>query len=271
MQKLQCTVCGGGMTMDISGEFAKCDYCDMKFDKRIIKQMIDGIQGYDDLVKNAEVFLNLTDYSKAQTIFTEITNKYPDRTRGWWGLFECETQGLVLLDRLTFAQVYYDRALKFASDDEKTQIMPLYDNYIIKQNALNLKRKQEQDLAAERQTNLNNLNSILYNLNNGLRNMHMTRFPAKTLVFSIISIVAGFFLYLNASTILNNIMQLFNIDDRIIRILFIGLLIAVGIVFIVCTLHWFIKLILYIFKRNKRANLIGQIIIIEQQIKNLKI
>ena len=142
MTKLQCTICGGAMVMDFEGEFATCESCGMKFDKRTIKSIVEGIQGYDDLVKNAEVFLELNEYGKAREIFTEITNKYPDMARGWWGLYECGTDGLVALDRLGIVQKYYDRALKFASDEERTKFALLYESYKKEQETLDLKRLQ---------------------------------------------------------------------------------------------------------------------------------
>jgi tetratricopeptide (TPR) repeat protein len=145
--------------MDKDGEFSSCESCGMKYDKQTVKQIVDGAkdnnenkdgkenkdaqnaqagQGasdYDALVKNAEVFLELGEYVKAHKAFNEITDKYPDKSRGWWGLFESETQGLFTFDKADSAKVYYERALRFATPDESPKIARLYENYLEKKEA----------------------------------------------------------------------------------------------------------------------------------------
>ena len=150
MTKLQCTACNGTLALDIRKEFATCEFCGTKYDKRVMRQMIEGGQGYDNLVKNAEVFLMLGEFERAHEIFTEITNKHPDRARGWWGLFESETGGLTVFNKPDSVHVYHERALKFATDEERAEITSLYENYIKNQEVMNFKTAEHNRLMAER-------------------------------------------------------------------------------------------------------------------------
>ena len=136
--------------MDVGGSFASCESCGMKYDKRAMKQIIEGIQGFDDLAKNAKVFLDLKEYGKARQIFTELTDKYPDNARGWWGLVECETAAFSIFGKLDSIGVYYERALKFASAEDAVNMAAVYEQYKEGQAALDLRRRQEAEAEARR-------------------------------------------------------------------------------------------------------------------------
>ena len=45
MDALRCDICGGSLTMDISGEFAICDSCGMKYSKEHVKAKVQEIKG----------------------------------------------------------------------------------------------------------------------------------------------------------------------------------------------------------------------------------
>lgn len=45
MQALQCDICGGSLAMDSTGEFATCESCGMKHDKRRMQQKVQEIKG----------------------------------------------------------------------------------------------------------------------------------------------------------------------------------------------------------------------------------
>lgn len=46
----------------------------------------------DKRIQNANTFLKLNDYDKAQNIFKQVTEEYPEDHRGWWGLILCKTE-----------------------------------------------------------------------------------------------------------------------------------------------------------------------------------
>lgn len=171
MKKLQCTVCGGSMVMDIDGEFATCEYCGMKFDRRTVKQIVEGIHGYADLVKNAETFLGISDYSKARKVFEDITDKYPDKARGWWGLAESETENFQRFDLLGSVQIHYDRALKFASDDERALITSIFNEYYNRQKILDSQREEARQARQRISTKINELDKSASELNTKLNGL----------------------------------------------------------------------------------------------------
>lgn len=43
MASMQCDICGEGLTMDVSGEFAICDYCGVKHPKARLMKKVSGI------------------------------------------------------------------------------------------------------------------------------------------------------------------------------------------------------------------------------------
>ena len=117
---MQC-VCGGYLIMDAEMRYAICEYCSLKYDRQSIVQnvKVGGILGYDELVKNAETYLLFPDLNKATEIFIEITNKYPDKWRGWWGLIETRTHNFkninftnceMEINTLNYINNYYKRA-----------------------------------------------------------------------------------------------------------------------------------------------------------------
>lgn len=45
MEKLQCSICGGPLTMSADDEKAICEYCGMSFRKETVKKMILELEG----------------------------------------------------------------------------------------------------------------------------------------------------------------------------------------------------------------------------------
>jgi hypothetical protein len=76
--------------------FSVCDFCGTKHSIERIRAKIQEIKGVVEitkgeaektrLLKNAETWLNLNDPKKAEEIYTQLTNDYPDDYRGWLGL-----------------------------------------------------------------------------------------------------------------------------------------------------------------------------------------
>lgn len=134
MEKLQCSVCGGALVMNDTGDRAVCESCGMSFKKETIKKMImelsgpikvEGIQNSDSLVDRAETFLQMGERQKAMQVYQKITDEYPSDYRGWWGLTRI----------MDWVQYFYEngpgecampqvckRAVEFAPEEVKREI-----------------------------------------------------------------------------------------------------------------------------------------------------
>ena len=51
MASMQCDICGKRLTMDVSGEFAVCDYCGIKHPKARLMKKVSGISGNNSETK----------------------------------------------------------------------------------------------------------------------------------------------------------------------------------------------------------------------------
>lgn len=47
MGMMQCDICGDNLTMDVSGEFALCDFCGLKYPRVRLMKKVSGIEGVD--------------------------------------------------------------------------------------------------------------------------------------------------------------------------------------------------------------------------------
>lgn len=89
MEPLQCDICGGKLTMDISGEFAVCESCGMRHSKNRVQQKVqeikgtvkvEGIANVDNLLLRAEQFFEQGDRDsllKAYTYCEQILDLSP--------------------------------------------------------------------------------------------------------------------------------------------------------------------------------------------------
>ncbi len=93
----------------------------------------------DRLCKNARTFWDLGQKEKAEHIYVELTDTYPDDYRGWWGLASLKTDQFQTYSREIFPEVKdnAENALKVAKDYEKEEIQQTWNQY------LNLRDKEE--------------------------------------------------------------------------------------------------------------------------------
>jgi len=165
-----CTQCGDAIEVNNEQDAGICPACGVAFiTEKVIEHhhnhttknynttitggttIIGDAKSYDDLVSGAETLLGMSEFGKARKNFNEITERYPDRARGWWGLFECDTDGLTTLDRLDGnIQKYYDNAIHVANDEEKARIIPLFEEYKARQDMLGENRKNERQTLEEK-------------------------------------------------------------------------------------------------------------------------
>ena len=178
MEKLQCSICGGPLTMSADGEKAICEYCGMSFRKETVKKMIlelagpvrvEGVQNSDSLSDRAETFLKLGETEKAKECFYKMTNEYPSDYRGWWGLTRLTDWNEYFYNSGTDRAempVVCERAIEFAPTDVKEKIRDYFDERVqlvkdktdrelIYQKVL----KEATDRAKEAERNVSCLNS----------------------------------------------------------------------------------------------------------------
>lgn len=102
----KCTNCGGVLAVDNSQDAAVCPFCNTPYvvEKAINNYNIsnniqagvvnvygnDGSLEKEQLLKNAETYMQLERYEEARKAYEEVTNKYPDDYRGWIGVAKSE-------------------------------------------------------------------------------------------------------------------------------------------------------------------------------------
>lgn len=99
---LQCDICGGKLEMDAGGQTATCSACGMTHSLARMREkiqeirghvtvdgpvVVQGIEGLQDLLHNANTYMELGLYDKASEVYKRITEKFPDSPEGWWGNF----------------------------------------------------------------------------------------------------------------------------------------------------------------------------------------
>ena len=138
MQKLQCTCCGGKLTMNADG-VATCQFCGMEYAPEAVKKMVvelkgsvqvEGVDTADALAKRAETFLSLGDSAEAGRNFQKLAQQYPDDYRGWWGLTRLTDWDGYFREnagKLPEMPVCCKRALQFAPESQKAEIRAFYE------------------------------------------------------------------------------------------------------------------------------------------------
>lgn len=98
----------------------------------------------DRLCKNARTFWNLDQKAKAEQIYKELINSYPDNYHGWWGLASLKTNQFQTYSQQIFPAVKNnaENALKVAKGYEKEEIQQIWNQY--------LDLKDEEEAARER-------------------------------------------------------------------------------------------------------------------------
>ena len=93
MTAIKCEMCNSTDIIKENGIF-KCQHCGTKYTTEETRKLIveidspikiAGISNIDTLLNNANTFLKLQEWNEARKCYKEITAKYPDDVRGWWG------------------------------------------------------------------------------------------------------------------------------------------------------------------------------------------
>ena len=100
MTALQCDICGGSLTMDAGGEFATCESCGMKHDRRRMQQkvqeikgtvkiegavQIEGIANFENLMKRGYLALEDSAWKQAGEHFDRVLDIDPEYAPAYIG------------------------------------------------------------------------------------------------------------------------------------------------------------------------------------------
>lgn len=102
----------------------------------------------DRLCKNARTFYDLGQKEKAEQIYRELTDNYPDDYRGWWGFAWVKTNQFQTYSREIYSEVKgnAENAIKVASGHDKEEIEQIWNQYSkLRNQRESARRRQEQE------------------------------------------------------------------------------------------------------------------------------
>ena len=130
MKQLTCEMCGSIDLIKQDGVFV-CQSCGCKYSVEDAKKLmiegavevtgtvkVDGIQDLETLIENANTFVNLGEFKKAEDLFNKISNTYPKDYRGWHGKLHALTEN------------FNSNTFVLNSDSKKNEFFMAYKNAI---------------------------------------------------------------------------------------------------------------------------------------------
>lgn len=147
LKPLNCPNCGGKIeNFDETLKKGICPYCDTIINDVPELQKAFKVEGKveivgntsDDMSARAETFLEIGELGRANIEFQNMTREFPADYRGWWGLVRVQTNDFVDFMALNAqSNINYERALKFANEKDKEQIIKIYNEARQKQQTEN--------------------------------------------------------------------------------------------------------------------------------------
>lgn len=142
-----CPNCGAKLELDENMEKGFCMYCGsqilvqdavQKYKVEISGRVsVEGILSAEDFAKNGDTLVNIGNYPQAYDSFKELSEKYPDDYRGWWGMIRAMTSDFAIMPEETdyhenirnYAAEYFDYAVKVAQDSDRKRITEIYEKW----------------------------------------------------------------------------------------------------------------------------------------------
>lgn len=78
MASMQCDICGEGLTMDVSGEFAICDYCGVKHPKARLMKKVSGISAVGRENEQQQESVSYKEVNRTETVPVEANVSVSD-------------------------------------------------------------------------------------------------------------------------------------------------------------------------------------------------
>lgn len=142
-----CPNCGAKLELDENMEKGFCMYCGsqilvqdavQKYKVEISGRIsVEGILSAEDFAKNGDTLVNIGNYPQAYDSFKELSEKYPDDYRGWWGMIRAMTSDFAIMPEETdyhenirnIAAEYFNYAVKVADGSERKRITEIYEKW----------------------------------------------------------------------------------------------------------------------------------------------
>lgn len=142
-----CPNCGAKLELDENMEKGFCMYCGsqilvqdavQKYKVEISGRVsVEGILSAEDFAKNGDTLVNIGNYPQAYDSFKELSEKYPDDYRGWWGMIRAMTSDFSIMPEETdyhenirnYAAEYFNYAVKVAGSSERKKITEIYEKW----------------------------------------------------------------------------------------------------------------------------------------------
>jgi tetratricopeptide (TPR) repeat protein len=147
----KCTNCGANIEVDNTKELGVCEFCETTF---YVEKVINNyntnnyITNYqtitrnvyheeldvEDMIKNAETFIILEEYKKAENIYKELIDIAPYNYKVWSGMARAITSNFTDLDAPLIYFEYYEKAIKLARDPERELLIKEHETYLMKKD-----------------------------------------------------------------------------------------------------------------------------------------
>lgn len=89
--------------------------------------------GVNRLIKNGETYLKLKNYAAAEDNYKELTKRYPEIGRGWWGLIVSKTKNFsVIVSNLSDLNFWFQSARTLYSSEQFQEYEKQYVDYLQK-------------------------------------------------------------------------------------------------------------------------------------------
>lgn len=146
LEAAKCPNCDGNVELDPKNTFMICKYCGSNI---FVKDAINAYkeeQKKEYRLKIADECLEKGITEDAEDIYKEISKKFPNDYRGWWGIIKC-----VPINSYNHGDMEkeYKKALAFAPEDVKPEILEnqkLRNLYVSKRNKLKRKKQIEEEI-----------------------------------------------------------------------------------------------------------------------------
>lgn len=131
-----CPACGAKLEVEEGRDVFFCTYCGTRVEREIQRIHHTGSieiesRTLENMLERAQTFIRLGDWYRAQLLYDEITDIYPQDYRGWWGEIVCETEGFEIFADREQTDMWFNNVERTAGDSQKIKMLKLnYEEYI---------------------------------------------------------------------------------------------------------------------------------------------
>ena len=161
MIQIKCPSCGANLSIEGDREKVFCQYCGTQLveEKPVnnyqttnqyntTQNIVKNIFGKEEVsaadnIRNADVFVSLGEYDKAEKLYMKAIDEDPADWRAWFGMVKVKTQDFTNLEDKTHLE-FLEKAEIVANAEQKEEIERQYGEYLFK-------KEQEEEMKTERE------------------------------------------------------------------------------------------------------------------------